>query len=296
MTTATPQVSVVVVTFSPGASLHAFLTSLDAATTRPYEVIMVDNGSIDGAPEAAANEFTGLRLIHTGGNLGYGRAANLGIAASDADWVVVANPDVIWTADSLDELLVATQRWPKGASFGPLIRTESGAVYPSARELPSLGRGIGHAALGWWWPANRWTVAYRREHEARTEEPVGWLSGACILLRRAAIDVVGGFDAAYFMYFEDTDLGDRLGQAGWRNVYVPTAEVTHIGGLSTREHSEQMLIEHHRSARLYLSRQYSGWQWFPLRVAMSVGLAARSFVVRRAHRARPNPVSTGGDS
>ena len=107
------------------------------------------------------------------------------------------------------------------ASLGPLIETADGDIYPSARALPSLGRGIGHALCGWWWPANPWTAAYRRERGAPAEGAVGWLSGSCLLLRRKAFDAVGGFDPAYFMYFEDVDLGDRLGRAGWQNVYVP---------------------------------------------------------------------------
>ena len=86
---------------------------------------------------------------------------------------------------------------------------------PSARALPRLGQGIGHAVLGWWWPGNPWTRSYRAERELVTERPAGWLSGSCLLLRRAAFDEVGGFDPGYFMYFEDLDLGERLGRAGF---------------------------------------------------------------------------------
>ena len=68
---------------------------------------------------------------------------------------------------------------------------------------------------------------------ASASASVGWLSGSCLLLRRAAFDAVGGFDARYFMYMEDVDLGDRLGKAGWLNVYVPSAEVLHDKGHST---------------------------------------------------------------
>lgn len=103
-------------------------------------------------------------------------------------------------------------------------------MYPSARLLPSLGRGIGHAILSPMWPGNRWTREYRQEGAAIGERTAEWLSGSCLLLRRAAFEGVDGFDPRYFMYAEDVDLGDRLGRAGWLNVYVPTAEVTHLGG------------------------------------------------------------------
>ncbi|WP_396327572.1 glycosyltransferase family 2 protein [Jatrophihabitans lederbergiae] len=276
-------VAVVAVTFSPGSSLDSFLDSLAGATTRPVDVVLADNGSTDGSPERAATR-QGVRLLATGGNLGYGRAANAGVAATDAEWVVVANPDVVWTAGSLDQLLAAVQRWPRAGALGPLIRTADGAVYPSARAQPSLGRGVGHALLARWWPHNPWSAAYRQERASLAERTAGWLSGACLLLRREAFESVGGFDPSYFMYFEDVDLGARLATAGWLNVYVPTAEVIHAGSHATSRHAAAMISEHHRSAWRFLSRRYRGWRWLPVRVMLRVGLKARELVALRSGR------------
>ena len=178
----------------------------------------------------------------------------------------------------------AAQRWPLGASFGPLIHTPEGLVYPSARRLPSLGPGIGHALCGWWWPTNPWTAAYRVETTVPVERTAGWLSGSCLLLRRDAFDAVGGFDPGYFMYFEDLDLGDRLGAAGWHNVYVPSAVVLHTGGHATSRDAARMATEHHRSAWRYLSRRYAGWRWLPVRVVLRVGLWLRAFLASRIPR------------
>jgi len=276
-------IAVVAVTYSSGDVLGAFLDSLALATSRPLDIVLADNGSTDGSAEAAAQR-PGVRLISTGGNLGYGRAANIGVHATTAEFVVISNPDVVWESGALDRLLAATRRWPKGASFGPLIHTPQGAIYPSARELPSIGRGIGHALCGWWWPSNPWTAAYRVENAAPVERTAGWLSGSCILLRRDAFDAVGGFDPGFFMYFEDLDLGDRLGKAGWRNVYVPSAVVAHLGAHATARDASRMAAEHHRSAWRYLSRRYSGPQWFPLRIVLRVGLELRSMLAKRVSR------------
>ncbi len=284
-------VSVVVVTFSPGGSLAGFLDSLRRATDRTVEVLLADNGSLDGAPQAAA-ERPGVTLLSTGSNVGYGRAANAGVAATGADWVVVANPDVVWQPGSLDQLLAATERWPRAGALGPLIREPDGAVYPSARALPTLGRGIGHAVFGWWWPGNPWSVRYRQENEDLRERTAGWLSGSCLLLRRQAFDSVGGFDPAYFMYFEDVDLGERLADAGWLNVYVPAAVVTHAGSHSTSRHAAAMTSAHHHSAWLYISRHYPGARWLPLRLVVRAGLAVREQLSLRLSRvsagARPH--------
>jgi N-acetylglucosaminyl-diphospho-decaprenol L-rhamnosyltransferase len=162
-----------------------------------------------------------------------------------------------------------------------LINTPDGAIYPSARALPSLGRGIGHALFGWWWPSNPWTASYRRERGEPREGPAEWLSGSCMLVRREAFDAVGGFDPSYFMYFEDLDLGERLGKAGWLNVYVPSAVVVHTGGHATARDPGGMAAQHHRSAWLYLSRHYAGWKWAPLRLVLRAGLAVRSALARR---------------
>jgi N-acetylglucosaminyl-diphospho-decaprenol L-rhamnosyltransferase len=270
------ELAVVAVTYSPGETLEPFLDTLAKATTRPVRVVLADNGSTDGAPERAA-ERENVTLVRTGGNLGYGAGANRGAAAlgEEYGWVVVANPDLEWGAGALDTLLEAARRWPRGGAFGPLIKDTNGATYPSARLLPSLGKGIGHAVLGRVWPRNPWTLAYKQSDTEVVERTAGWLSGSCLLLRREAFDSAGGFDPRYFMYFEDVDLGDRLGRAGWLNVYVPAAEVVHIQGHSTARASAAMLAAHHESAHRYIADRHRGWRWAPVRAAVRVGLALR---------------------
>jgi N-acetylglucosaminyl-diphospho-decaprenol L-rhamnosyltransferase len=274
-------VAVVVVTYSPGESLETFLSTLGPAVSERVPVVLADNGSTDGVPQDAATKYDDVRLVDAGGNLGYGAAANLGVADTDADLILIANPDIVWSPGALDLLVTAAARWPGAGSLGPLIRTTDGEIYPSARDLPSLGGGIGHALCGWWWPGNPWTAAYRNERGAPRESPVGWLSGSCLLVRRAAFDAVGGFDPGYFMYFEDTDLGERLGRAGWQNVYVPSAEVTHLGGHATARDPKRMATEHHRSAWRWVRQHYRGLRWAPVRMVLRVGLAARAALARR---------------
>lgn len=273
-------VGVVAVTYGSGDSLETFLDSLQGASKHQLDVLIADNGSTDQAPQRAARR-EGVRLLSTGSNLGYGRAANLGAAQVSGDWVVLANPDVVWTPGAIDEMLAAADRWPRAGAVGPLIRTTEGGVYPSARELPSLLRGIAHALLGWWWPENRWTQGYRQERAEPVERMAGWLSGSCLLVRRAAFESVSGFDKRYFMYFEDVDLGERLSAAGWLNIYAPTAQIVHTGSHSTGQHREAMFREHHRSAYRYLSGHYPGLKWSPLRAVLWVALLVRARLAYR---------------
>ncbi|GAB3583962.1 glycosyltransferase family 2 protein [Amycolatopsis endophytica] len=269
-------VAVVVVTYFPGEDLDRFLDSLEKATSRDVQVIVADNDSTDEALDRAEGR-AGVQVLRIGENLGYGGGANRGVVELDDryGWIVIANPDLEWEPGSLDTLLDAGQRWPRGGAFGPLIRDPDGTVYPSARLLPSLGRGMGHAVFGKIWPANPWTRAYRQEQGAPIERTSGWLSGSCQLIRRAAWDSVDGFDTRYFMYFEDVDLGDRIGRAGWHNVYIPSAAVTHIGGKATSRAPKKMLAAHHESAYRYLADRHRGLAWKPVLAAVKAGLKLR---------------------
>ncbi len=278
----TDAVAVVTVTYSPGPHLERFLASLSMATELPVTVLLADNGSTDGTPQAAVERYPNVRLFDTGANLGYGTAVNRAVAQlDDDDWMIVANPDVQWGPGSIDALLAAAVRWPRAGALGPLVRDPDGSVYPSARHLPSLVRGSMHAVLGPFWKRNPWTTAYRQERFEPTERPVGWLSGSCLLVRRSAFSQIGGFDERYFMYMEDVDLGDRLGKAGWLSVYVPSAEVVHHKGHSTGHDPASHLAAHHESTYQFLADRHSGWRLAPLRWALRGSLAARSRLMVR---------------
>ena len=178
-----PAVRVIVVTYSPGPLLDGLLDSLPKACSVPYEVVLADNGSTDGAPERAAREH-GVRVVRTSANVGYGAAANVGAQGAETEFLLVCNPDLVFAPGAVDELISAAERWPEGGSFGPAVLEPDGSLYPSARALPVVGHGIGHALLVRIWPKNPWTRAYRREDVAVSERAAGWLSGSCLLLRR----------------------------------------------------------------------------------------------------------------
>jgi N-acetylglucosaminyl-diphospho-decaprenol L-rhamnosyltransferase len=270
------EVAIVTVSYHSEDVLPAMLDSIPDAITERYDVVVVDNAS-DPALDAVIAGRPDVRRFDPRANLGYGGAVNAARPLlGNAEWILVVNPDVVFEPGSIDALVSRGRESTDVGSLGPLITGADGTPYPSARKLPSLRTGVGHALFVRFWPENPWTASYREDDAPASEtRDAGWLSGACLLVRREAFDAVGGFDDGFFMYFEDVDLGRRLGLAGWRNVFEPAARITHSGAHSTAKESARMLDAHHRSAYRYLAKRYHNWYLWPVRVVLRVALAAR---------------------
>lgn len=275
-----PTLAVVTVSYNSGHHLATFLESTKQASSLGAGVLVVvaDNQSTDADAARRTTESAGARFLDVGFNAGYGTAANAALATlpETVRYVLVSNPDVVLSPGSLDVLVETAQSNPRTGAVGPAVLEPDGSVYPSARAVPSLRTGLGHALFANVWPSNPWTQRYHQEHAATGTREVGWLSGACVLFPRDVLDDLDGFDSGYFMYFEDVDLGWRIGRAGYMNVYQPSAVVTHVGAHATRDSSDAMRREHHRSAYRFLSTKYSAWWLWPLRVALRAGLSIRA--------------------
>lgn len=281
-----PTVAVVSVSYGSEVELGAMLGSLPAASSMPLLVVVADN-----RPESGTTRDV---VLGAGGtydampsNLGYGGAINEAVRGlpGHIEWVMITNPDVVFHAGAIDRMLEAGAATPDIGAVGPVVRNEDGTVYPSARAVPGFRVGSGHALFSNVWPTNPWTRRYHAASSTDSERDAGWLSGSCVLVRRAAFDEVGGFDEGFFMYFEDVDLGFRLTRAGWRNRFTPAAEVTHTGGHSTAGESAAMIRAHHRSAERFIRKKYDRALLWPVRVVLLTGLRLRSALAeRRANR------------
>jgi N-acetylglucosaminyl-diphospho-decaprenol L-rhamnosyltransferase len=248
-------------------------------------VVVVENGAPGSAGTAlegllAARPGAPVHVVQPGRNLGFGAGVNRGLAAlagepEPPEWVLVSNPDLVVHPGALPALRAAVESRPAWAVVGPRILTDAGDVYPSVRNFPSFADAAGHALLAQLNPDNPFTRRYNPgtpEGDAVTE--AGWVSGSCFLARRRALEELGGFDEAYFMYAEDMDLCWRAHQAGWGVGFAGTAEVTHVQGVSTARHPYRMMAAHHRSALRFTFRTTKGWRRLALPLAVVV-LGAR---------------------
>ena len=273
-------IDVVIVNFNAADHLDACLRSVVGALG-VGSVTVVDNASTDRSSTIVGG-FAGVRWLATGTNLGFGRAANRGIAAGSADLVLLLNPDAAVMPGAVEALVASLAGRPTCGVVGPRVENVDGSVYPSARSFPSYIDAIGHGFVGLVRADNPWSRRYLGG------DSVEWVSGTAMLLRREAFEAVGGFDEDYFMYVEDVDLCWRMHEAGWGVHYERGAGVIHAIGGSSEARPLRMIAAHHRSLLRFAHRTTRGVRRLLLPV-VAVGLVARALgaAVLRSVRRKP---------
>ncbi len=262
---APPDISVSIVSFNTRDLLRACLLSLQARQASgevSVEVIVADNGSTDGTIEMVQAEFPAVRLVETGGNIGYGRANNAALEDAAGHYFFVLNSDTNVEPGALATLRDFMDAHPDVGAAGAQLVLPDGTIQASCATDPSL--------LSVFWeqtyldkllPANKVTGAYAMTHWAYNDaRAVDQVAGACLFVRREAYRAVNGFDPAYFMYFEDTDLCIRLRRAGWPIWFVPQARIGHHLGASSGSdwRVRARMIASYNQSRYYYYSRYGG--------------------------------------
>ena len=223
------------------------------------EIVVVDNASSDGSGEMVRAEFPHVRLVANDDNLGFTAANNQGLALSQGCYLLLLNPDTELVGDALATMLRYMDSHPVAGALGPRLLYPDGGQQPSRRRFPTFATALLESTvLQEWWSDNR---ILRRYTMADTPDnaiqPVDWVVGACLLVRREAYEQVGGLDEGYFMYSEELDWCRRCKSAGWEIIYLPTATVIHYEGQS----SEQVVPARHihfQNSKIRYFRKYHG--------------------------------------
>lgn len=285
--TSSADLAVVVVNYNTGPYLTRCLGSVyESAGDAQLDVVVIDNDSRDGSAREATRSHPGVRLIENSENRGFAAAVNQGINATTAPFVLLLNPDAEILEGTLGGLLKVARDRPSVGAIGPVVRDPDGAIYPSARKVPTVAEGLVHAFLGVFLPKNRFSRSYTMaDWDRRSERQVEWVSGSCMLLRRGALDEVGLMDEGYFWGVEDVDLCTRLRAAGWGVLFSPELEVVHVVGVS-RAGSKRITLEHSKSIYRYFAKFRSPGPLAVLRPLAWAALRLRASVVslRRGER------------
>lgn len=259
------RISVIIVNWNGERFLERCLTALMTQTVKPHEIILLDNASSDRSLEIA-RRFPLVRLIALDQNTGFARGNNLAIEAASvaSEWIALINPDAFAEPRWLEALLVAAESNPEFDVFGsklvnavdPMLLDGAGDAYHVSGLVWRIGHGMSALA------------AMEREREVFSP------CAAAALYRRSILLKLGGFDADYFCYVEDVDLGFRLRLAGYRCLYVPQSVVHHVGsGTTGGQHSDFALYHGHRNLVWTFVKDMPGvlfWLLLPLHVLLNL--------------------------
>ena len=283
--------SVVVVSWNVKNLLEACLRSVEstlAAGSLTWQLCVVDNASRDDSPQMVRGRFPQVTLIANTDNLGYAGACNQGLAWAEGDNCLVLNPDTEVKPGALAALVEFLRSTPTAGMAGPRLIYPDGSFQHSAFAFP----GLVQVALDLF-PApgrlyeSRCNGRYPRSwYAAGRPFRVGHPLGACIMVRKAALDGVGRMDTGFFMYCEEVDWARRFQGAGWQVYCVPAAEVVHHAGRSTEQVRPEMFAALWRSRLRYYDKHYGPVYTGVVRLLLRAGL--------RYQRSRPRREAARG--
>jgi hypothetical protein len=251
--------SIILVNYNTREILRQCLESIQRTVRyRSFETIVVDNASRDGSTKMVRHGFPDVQLIANEDNRGFSAANNQGIDVAQGRYVLLLNPDTEVLDDALTTMVVFADAHPDAAIIGPQLLNPDGTVQSSRRRLPTL---ITAAFESTWlepWAPRGLLERYRiSDRPDNVIQDVDWITGAAMLARREAIEEVGLLDEGFFMYSEELDWCKRFREAGWRVVYLPTAQIVHHVGKS----SEQVVAARHiyfQTSKVRYFRKHEG--------------------------------------
>ena len=266
-------VSVVVVTLNALPYLERCLESV-----RGYETVVVDHGSTDGTLELVRERFPEVRLVEQE-NLGLAAGWNRGMREASGRWFLILNADAWVVGDAVDRLVEFADAHRRAAVVGPRLVNQDGTLQRSVRGFPTVWRlATEYFFLRKLAPRTRALNAfYAARFDHKTVREAEFLMGACMLVRRAAVDAVGPLDEDFFLFSEETDWHFRFRAAGWQVLFFPGAEVVHVGGAG---HGGRMFVEQVSGHLRFLAKHRGAAEAERARKLLLVSLRVRAAAFR----------------
>lgn len=251
----------------------------------PFEIVVVDNASSDGSAEWLKSDeckrmvgSAKFVLIESGGNLGFGKANNIALERTDSEFVFLLNPDTLVRPKAVDQLLAAVTSTPNAGAAAPRLLNEDGSLQPSVFYHPPSPLKILlenfrlYKLLPQKYVADKLLFSHWDHNE---ERPVPIVWGAAILFDGSVLRELKGFDPDFVMYGEDMDLCARLLERGKTLIFVPSSEVTHLGGQSAIQHwSEVEINEKKLRMGILFEKKHTGRALFIANSLTRIGIEA----------------------
>jgi len=268
-----PDVGAVVVTYNALPWIERSLESV-----RGVETVVVDNGSTDGTPDVVRELFPDATVVEQP-NRGLAAGWNAGMEAVGGRYVLILNADAWLTEGSLERLVAFADSRPDAAIVGPRLLNVDGTLQRSVRGFPTLWRlATEYFFLRKLAPRSRALNAFYGGGFAHDEvREADFVMGACMLVRREAVEQVGPLDEAFFLFSEETDWAYRFRQEGWKVLFFPGAECVHVGGAS---HGGRLFKENLRGHLRFLAKHRGVRTAERARRLLAAALRRRALVFR----------------
>jgi N-acetylglucosaminyl-diphospho-decaprenol L-rhamnosyltransferase len=267
-----------IITVAHGAKEHLARCLQSVADASPldgdYEQIVIDNASPDGAADMVEQVFPHVILLRNGENIGFARAANMGLLKANGDPILLLNPDCILPRNAAEELIRFLNSRPRVGAASPMLVTPAGTPQISYARFPRLfAHLLGLSPFGWVLPSPLKDCGFSGVPPSLDEQvprPADAPAGSCLLVRRAAYEETGGLDERFFMYYEDIEWAFRMARKRWERYYVPAVRVVHDMGATWAR----------APTGLQLARSYQGkYRYFEITHSPMAGKLVRGTTV-----------------
>jgi len=262
--------AIVIVSYNARPDLERCLKSLhDPPPASSHQIVVVDNGSNDGSPAAVRERWPAVKVLENGENIGFAGATNAGIRASQSELVLLLNSDAIAPPGALDALVADLRAHPEAAICGPRLVDGDGRPEISFGRMISPLQEVRQKLLSRLYESRVPPIVALVERRVRQAHHPDWVSGACLLARRADLDEVGLLDERFFLYTEDVDLCASVRARGRLVRFTPAAEVIHLRGRSVqrdRAAAERAYLQSRIAFYAKHHPRWAGWLRAYLRV------------------------------
>jgi N-acetylglucosaminyl-diphospho-decaprenol L-rhamnosyltransferase len=260
-----PTLSIVLVCWNNKAYLDPCLKSLyETGMRNSFDVVVVDNGSTDGSQQMLAEKYPMVKIIQNTSNVGLSKASNQGINATIGRYVLLLNNDTLVNGASFDMMVDFLEQHSKTGAVGGKLLNPDGSIQACYNHFSTLSEEFLIATrLG-----EIFNPGYPSVIRGDKIHSVDWLSSACLMVRRRALDQIGLLDEGYFIYGDEADLQYRLKKAGWDIYFLPQATAIHYGGRSMTRWPRRKMV--YRGKMLFYQKHYGAMKSILLRTMLGL--------------------------
>jgi GT2 family glycosyltransferase len=258
--TAPPRLAIIIVSYNARDDLTRCLASIHSPPPAvSHQITVVDNASSDGSANAVRHQWPAVTVLDAGGNVGFARANNLGIRSTASELLLLLNGDTIVPAGAIDRLVAVLDARPELAAVGPRIVDAAGRAELSFGRMITPLAELRQKLLVGGNDRGAPIISAYVDRLTRREQVVDWVSGACLLVRRADAETAGLLDERYFLYTEDVDFCAALRSRGRTVLFTPSAEIVHLRGRSASTARAATATAYRRSQLAFYEKHHPAW-------------------------------------